>query len=516
LIFAVNIFSSFPTGPDSLVYHLPLALSWLQSGSLAIPASKEWQLSLPGNAEIGMMIFLATGRQVAVVLVNCIATTTLAIATYLLAKRMSPGSRLVAPTVTLLLLSIPIVEFQTFSAYVDLFGTAFLMAGFALLVYRGGNDQDPQPGTYDVLVFLSALACGISIGTKPIYYLYGAVECMLALFWVYRDLSVDRTKLARAVLLTVVGVLLPCAFWFCRAAEATRNPVFPMRVSVGNHVLFDGYMSSQITDPTFDENFVRSRTEWLIYPWTEWKRHTGYLLVPYGEGNGVGAAFASLVMVGVAFLAFCAFAQPKPDSSYRKLLLVLVVSLLVWWFVMHRVPRFGLPILVLACVMSAPFIEVLQSSRRQAFAVLLVGSIGITCAISSFVPLHMLMGRMRTRKWGRAEFYGYPRTIDELPAGSRVLNYTKEGEENFALAGADLRNQVIPSFEVPSQITPEFLVQHKVDFLAETISGNDEVPAAPLRGAISLFSAQAVDLGSESIHWRIWKVEKPSHQDSAK
>jgi len=232
LVFAINLFSSFPSGSDAIAYHLPVALRWLQSGSLGIPASRAWRFSLPGNAEIGMMVLLATGKDAAVVLVNWIAMATLAIATYLLAKRMSHGNGLVATTTTLLLLSIPICEFQTFSAYVDLFGSAFLAAAFALFTHRRESGEAPSSAVYEPVIFLSAAACGISLGTKPIYYLYGAAEAMFALVTLYRDLAGKQTRLARGVLLIAAGILLPSTFWFGRAAAATGNPMFPMRVSV--------------------------------------------------------------------------------------------------------------------------------------------------------------------------------------------------------------------------------------------------------------------------------------------
>jgi hypothetical protein len=325
----------------------------------------------------------------------------------------------------------------------------------------------------------------------------------------YRDLAGTRTRLARGVLLIVVGILLPSTFWFGRAAAATGNPFFPMRVSVGNYTVFGGYTPSQITDARFDQNFVRSQREWLVYPWTEWKRDPGYLMIPYGEGSGVGAAFASIVVIGLVFFAYRALMQCGSNSNNRKLLLVLVVSLLAWWFVLHRVPRFGLPILVLACVLAAPFIEALASYRERAFAILLLGSLVITCAISSFVPFHALVGRVRTGRRTRADFYAYPRLIDDLPAGSCVMNYTKLEEKNFSLAGKGLRNRVVPGFEVPSPLTWEFLQQQHINFLAEIVSENTEAPAPPAPGAMSLVSTPVVKSGEDSVRWRVWKVEKP-------
>ncbi len=504
LVFAIDIFSSFPSGFDALTYHLPLALGWLQSGSLAIPISRAWRLSLPGNAEIGMMVLLATGKDSAVVLVNWVALAVLAISIYLLAKRISHGNRLVGAAITILLLSIPMFEFQSMSAYVDLFGTAFLIAGFALLVHR--RDGSTLRADYRWLIFVSAAACGISLGTKPLYDLFVAAYGLLAIFWFYRERAQKPAILVTMAIL-VIGLLVPSAFWFGRAAITTGNPVFPMRVSIGSHLILPGYASSQITSPIFDQSFVRSRKEWLIYPWTEWKRDPGYLLIPYGEGGGLGALYASLVPVGLAFLVYRSWRQPGRHRSERALLLALAVSLLVWWFVLSRVPRFGLPIVVLTCLLTAPLIELLQARYKRPFKILLVGALVITCTISSFVPFHTLVGRIASRHWARSDFYSYPGKLDNLPSGSCVINYTHSEENNFALAGAGLHNRVIPGFEVPNPLTPEFLQSHRGDFVAEIVPDTSEWPALSTGTGVQLVSDQRVRSGPSAVHWRLWEIE---------
>lgn len=50
VVFALDLFTSFPSGSDTMANHLPLALRWLQTGSFALPASQTWRFSLPANA----------------------------------------------------------------------------------------------------------------------------------------------------------------------------------------------------------------------------------------------------------------------------------------------------------------------------------------------------------------------------------------------------------------------------------------------------------------------------------
>jgi hypothetical protein len=516
LVFALDVFTSFPNGSDAIAYHLPLAVHWLQTGSLAIPPTRAWRFSLPGNAEIGMMVMLAAGTESSVVLINWLALAALVIATYLLGRRMSRGNHIVSVTVVLLMLTIPIIEFQTLSAYVDLYGTAFLTAAFALFLNRKGcaDSSSAKAGSQQsstALLSLSAAACGITMGTKPTFYLYSAGYFAFVLFSLWKEhRGEQKTVFVRAVLMIVCGLLIPSAFWFGRSLEQTRNPIFPMKVTVGKHVLLPGYSPSEITDPNFDQSFVRSRLEWLIYPWTEWKRNRGYLLIPYGEGSGLGAVFASFVPIGIAFLFYRCCAQPSRSGGEILLLAALAVLGLAWWFVLHRVPRFGLPIVVLACIAAIPFIGMLQSSSQKLFPALFIGAIVTTCAISTFVPVHLLLGRIRTHRWARAQFYSYPPVLDRLRPGGCVLNATGREEENFALAGNTLSNCVVPAFEVPHQLTPDFLREHNVSFVVETVQSTGEA-SRPLDPAtsMSLLETDMILSGETEVLWRVWKVAKP-------
>ena len=513
-VFALNVFTSYPDGTDALAYHLPLAVHWLQTGSLALPASKAWRFSMPANAEIGMMLLLATGSQSSVVVVNWIALAVLVISTYVLARRVTRGNHLASAIVVLVLLSIPMVEFQTFSAYVDLFGTSFLVAAFALFLHHKEKVKDRARGEVHtvrrpVTLFLSAAACGISLGTKPVYDLYGAAYASFVIFSLWKDIRWGpRAAKSILVSLTLVttGLLIPSMFWFARGYQATRNPLFPMRIELAGHLIFPGYAVSTITNPDFDLNFVHTRGGWLIYPWTEWKRNAGYDLVSYGEGSGLGAAFASLVPVGVAFVFYLCVRQ-RGRRVHLLLLVTLVASLSAWWFVLNRVPRFGLPIVVLLCIMLAPLVENLAHQRGRAFRILLVTSLAATCIISTFVPFHAMAGRIRTGRWTRAAFYNYPGVIDRIAPGSCIVNATKQEERNFSLAGATLSNCVVPGFETPADLTPQFLRENNVDYIAEIVPKNTNGFDPSRFPQLKLLRDEVIKADQYSIRWRIWALK---------
>jgi hypothetical protein len=493
-VFAANILTGFPLGSDALIYHLPLATRWLQNGSLALPASGAWQFSMPGNAEIGMMVLLGSGTQGAVAIANWVPAAILALSTYLLCMRMS-GSRTAAIAASLIVFSIPMVEAQAFSAYVDLLGTAGILASvtFALSVKGGAA----SPAT---LLFLSGLACGISIGTKPVYYLY-AVFCSALIGRALWEASrAQKPKLWKWGSLVIVGLLLPSAFWFGRALQQTGNPVYPIQLRVGNRVVLRGYAPSQITEPEFELNFVHHPRQWVAYPWTEWKSLTGYLRVPYGEGDGLGGAFAAFVPLGILFFVVKCFRGAVPRE---RLALLFGFLLLVgaWWLAMERVLRFGQVIWIFGCILAVPLIVLLEREYRRAFGTLLVVTIAATALISASVPLHLVAGRVRKHLWSRSDVYNYPKFLDQLPPGSTVVNATGGKDKNFALAGRQLNNRVIASFEAPP--TAESL--HGPEYVVETVPGVYPETSLVRPGAV-LVDDEWVSTGEEKVRWRVWKV----------
>lgn len=505
LIFAANLFTSYPSGWDALAYHLPVALHWLQNGSLRIPSLSAWQYGLPGNAEIGMMLFLSTGREGLAPLVNVFALGLLGLSTYVIAMRLTRGNQPVALTVTVIALSMPIVEFQAFSGYVDLFGSAFLMAAVALFLSSRDQAETAHGRRAWVLVLLSAMACGVSIGTKPVFYVYAAVYCLAVAITLIRESAGDTRAVALGGALIVAGVLLPSVFWFGRAVAATGNPLFPMQVKVGEHVLLKGFAPSQITAQEFSDKFVRRRAEWLVYPWTEYLRNPGDQLIPYGEGSGTGAVFAAFIPLGLLFAMYRAGSR-RSGGLETALLLICAGMAVVWWTSLQRMPRFGLPLLVLACVLSAPLLTVLQESAIRGFAILLLSCVVVTCGISAFVPLRELGGRMKNHAWQRNKVYGYPGMVDDLPPGTTLLNNTGVREANFTLAGKKLSNRVIADFDVPNPITPEFLAERHVDFVVE--ASRADGGNAGFRETAQFAPAQRDGLSAMAggKRWQFWPV----------
>ncbi len=530
LLFAIDLYTSLPKGSDALAYHIPLALKWLQEGSLRFPVSKAWQFSGPGNDEIIQMLALATGRQALIPLPNLLASAVLAVAAYPLALRFTAKQKGPALAATLILFTIPIIEFQTFSGYVDVFGVALLFSAVTLFGHRYRSDvleigevkiTQTQNLSFSAVVF-AALACGLSLGTKLTFIPYCGLFFVIAIYVLWRERRIHNRPLILLVSLVTGGMLLPSAFWYARNLQATGNPVYPVQVSLGNRAIFPGF-ESVVPDADNllidekpggppdqgDRKYVRRRLEWLIYPWTEWLRNAGSFPIVYGEASGFGGAFATFVTVGLAFAVYrCMRLSSFSESSgiTWRVLLLWFLMFVVWVFAMHRTLRFGLPVWILACLLSAPAIGLMMKAYPRGSAILFVCAIASTCAVSSLVPFHDLASHMVARKWSRSAVYAYPAFIDELPAGACVLNDSLLSEKNFALAGKRLTNRVVAPFETPRKLTPDFISSRNIDYVVmiRSVTADDLSPAvlpASVPGTEVFHAIQAGKI------WRIWKVK---------
>ena len=361
-IVALDRGTGFPSSWDGVAYHLPLAVRWLQEGNLALPVPGDWRESLPGNAEIVAMLALGTGWQALAEMWNIASALALCAGSYLLARGMGVGpSGALAGGV--LVASVPLVLFQTFSAYVDLFGSACLIAGLGLFVGPGPAVTASSTGARALV--LSGLGCGLAVGTKPTLWPYAAlvaVGVVASLIWS----SAASGRRMRLLLLFLAATTAPCFFWLVRGYAATGNPLYPIAVEVPGLLSLSGLHPSEITDPNYHLNFVRSRAEWFLYPWIEFKRH-GY---SFGTGSGLGPVFAAFVPVGLLYTLWSVRGlDPGPPRTLRIACSVgFILGAAVWWVAVQGTPRFAFPLIVLAGVLATPFLDgalQLRPGRRE-------------------------------------------------------------------------------------------------------------------------------------------------------
>jgi hypothetical protein len=501
-VLSLRMAFSFPDAWDSVAYHYPIALRWLQEGTLSISRATNWHASLPGNVEILDFLVLSTGRDRLLGFVQWPGLIILTLACLQLASRVGKSAAPAWPVATTALM-IPLVANQSMSGYVDLFGTALLFGGLTLVLEYGDRVQNSHPRSG--LLLAAGLGCGLAVGTKPVFWLFAAVFVIGASgFLLSSQGGWASLRAWRGIAVFLLATAVPSGFWFARAAWCTGNPFFPFAIHVGSFSLA-GIGALEMSTP---ENYlapIRHWVKWFAYPWVEWQRDPGSLLTNYMVDSGLGGGFATFAMPGAAFAVWLA-RRRRPDL--RVWLFALGVLGAVWWFPLQKTPRYGLPLFVLAVVLSAPFFDVLERHATRLYRTIYVLAFAITGCILAFGALYTITETIRYRAWNRAAYFGYPEIIDGLTPGSNILNLGSE-TLNFPLAGRNLTNRVVPSWERPRVLTADFLRSRQVDFVVEKrvhSKGAAAVDDGPPLDGLQVFFASSVKEGERVAEWRIWSA----------
>ncbi len=194
------------------------------------------------------------------------------------------------------------------------------------------------------------------------------------------------------------------------------------------------------------------------------------------------------------------------------LCLYLEMGVVVWWFFLKRTPRFGIALIVLGAVLTAPLIERLANAHPRAFGALFLSAVMTTAAIASLPPAVFLLSRFRDGWPDRHEIYEIPQLVDNLPVGSVVLNYNhwRAHHNNFALAGRSLTNRVVSDWEVPDRMTQSFLDEKAIDYVFE------KEPFIAYEDSTVLAGGGYLILGESQVSragWRVWKREGGTREE---
>jgi hypothetical protein len=298
----------------------------------------------------------------------------------------------------------------------------------------------------------------------------------------------------------MVSMLLSYYFWPLRAIIASGNPVYPLKVEILGRTIFEGLRTEDIAAVDYDLNFVRSKIEWFVYPWVEYKS-AGY---NYSEGSGLGAIWATFVPVGFFYGLFYAIynRHNKEIKLYVISLVLFLFIFIIWWIYLRRIPRYGLIIIGGGSILTAPLFDFFVRKQLRIFVSLFLCSFLTTCVLILHVPAFELLSRIKTGNWQRSSIYKYPPLIDRLPEGSTILNYSAPVTMNFPLCGKNLMYRVIPRDWLGSKNIKEIIKQENIKYIVENyplyINNIDEIDAT------IIYEGNA----GQSLIWRILEIVK--------
>ena len=294
-----------PLNGDDLGYHLPFAVTWLQTGNLFATHAPFW--FYPGASELLVFWLLAPFRNdLFISLQNWPFLALALVAIYTLARRagLSIAWGIYA---ALFFLGIRALHFQLNSQNNDVVLAAlFLAAVSMLLVY----DRTHIVGS----LALVGSAMGLMMGVKYNGAYYVALLLVTYVLLVARRQPLSQTVKHLLLMIAIAGVL--GSFWYVRNWMIAGNPLTPLRIQFAGRVLFPGselYMGNRVQDTTL-LGHIRDAEALLLF-WAALGR------------NGLLTALA-LPVITLAGLVWAArLFSPRWPAPRREIGLYLFLSL---------------------------------------------------------------------------------------------------------------------------------------------------------------------------------------------
>lgn len=464
-----------PMSYDGLYYRLPILFRWLDAGRLSIdPDIPEFCLS--GNGELWLLLFAAARVDALIELSMVPIGAMLAIVVFAIARWLG-ASRVGAVSATLMALVSPMVALQCYSSYIDLFGATFFAASLYWTMMLARRLGESSPARAEGA--LAGLSLGVAIGTKLTFVAWGAfLIAALAAFVVRRVLATRpvperRRPIAPALLAFTLALPAASAFWYARNTAVTGWPLYPFTLAIGSWTIGNGVPTDALVGAV-----PHAGWSYLAYPWFEWKR-AGY---GYAIDAGLGPAFAAFAILGAAYLTF----RPRRGAASAAdgrwwIVATLAAGVALWFGCFETYPRYALPLWIFAIAACAPLVDVLLRAAPRWSAPLFVTTLALSAATVGFWPMKSLAARVHGGDLSRAAAYELPPLIDELRAGTVILNLNDD-TKNFPLLGVARTNVVIDTLTarklgLTAPLTADDLVRHRVDIVY--LRGHGPHPFAP-------------------------------------
>lgn len=437
LVFGLVRITGYPIGIEGLAYHLPIGVHAFQTGSLRIwdPA---FMHAYPANQSLYLGFLLGIFPEHLVSAANIPFLALLALALVGLGRTVTQDSD-AASLAALGIATMPIVIRASETIESDIGGMALLAVAAYFTLTGAGRKRDRYA--------LAGIAAGLAFGFKSLHLVGAVVLGFIAAVHEYRGDGNGGSSLPRAVrsfsLFTAAG-LAAGSFWLLRNYVEFGNPLYPVFLP---HIFSllgwteppDGFIVGNLGTQLL---WVDSGWEWLLYPWRE-----------RGSLN-LGPFFALLAPVSV-FYAVWRLAGKRLANRFTLAAMLtgcLVISA-IWWLLGDRQPRYATGALVFLAPLTAWTLSQLDNRVRRFFNCVVVLAMFLAFSLSLFSSgLDLVRRTALTNQSERFLFYQYPREIDELPAGSVVVNLGFDHRDggnhrtrtwHYPLLGKELTNRVV-------------------------------------------------------------------------
>jgi hypothetical protein len=494
-VFLIDALIRFPTGWDGLWFHLPLAVQWFQEGTLNL-AYPVWGLSSPGNGELINLFLWNFGSEHLLNLAYLPFAVLSGLAVYGISRRIGV-SRPHAFLAAVAYLMLPIVIFQAFNSYIDLFASTFVLtASFLVLAWSQGKNTSARSGR--IYLMLAGLSYGLALGAKHVYVPYWPVFWVIIVLWACTEqgsLKLDSRHLSNGV--RCLGIFVGCsllttAYWYIRNWVLQGNPLYPVPIKIFGIKMFsglEGHLKQYVVTKKVEFQHVRNTFEWLFYPWIEFK--SSGLVYTYDSGSGAVFATFFPLLIAAAFYQVKKILNSRRFDSGAVLLCFLGGSMVVWWFVLPHNLRFALVAFGFTFPLLGIMLDRVSPRAQRSLTVLFLFALVTTGSLATFQPLRNVAGSWYHGGRSRYTQYPVPPIIENIPPGSTILNLGPT-RSNYPLVGSRWQHKVLTPFWATEfqrlrQITQEVVLRHGIDYIF--LDGPSPVSFAPDLSIRQIFSA---------------------------
>jgi hypothetical protein len=451
IIVVTAFIASFGNNPgyDSLAYHMPLAVSYGISGSLA--TTSDITSNYPGNGELVLRWLIFPGNDRLGAISSFAALLLIAGILYKLCRALE-FERQPALIAACAMLTFPVLPHLTMTPNPDLIGIAEMLTALLILVKLWRNNRASH-----ISLGCLGIALGCGIGSRLSLLPAFAIIIIAVIVIINR---INRThldsregaksnrRLIYALLSIALGALIGGGFWFVRNMVTQGNPLYPI-----------GFMGlpGMPLDAISPVVGIMKDKPWLIftYPWTE----VGYT---YIYDTGLGAVFTAIIIPSLIWWPISIIRNWKNEKGKlgSKRILVFLCIICCGLYFLSRPSVYTRHA---AFAISLSFFLIAEMWRRYRgflFRSVVFLSFLVMCFSIEKSLAGSILYRLAIPAKQGAERYGLPAAIDNLPP-SRIFN-AAAAFLNYGCMGVDFRHKVETLFSIA---TPKDVLQSKADYL---------------------------------------------------
>lgn len=264
------------TSWDELMYHLPHALQWAESGALSVNTWLRFPW-FPYNYDLLYATAMLIWDDVLAHLFHALAGWLCALLIYQVGKQLADRMQAIIAASIWMSLS----NFYYGNAYIELGLSLFVFTACVAFWFWTGSAKDRTRWLY-----IAAFLLGVAAGSKYLPLMY------LPLFLVGL-LVIERRY--QTVLFSTLFFLLPCVYWYLRNLIMTGDPFNPF----GGPIF--GFYDWNAEDLAGQFSYSHSHSEWP--PWLLWPA----LIVPFWRSSWENSGWRLITIFAVYSVAFWYF-----------------------------------------------------------------------------------------------------------------------------------------------------------------------------------------------------------------